>query len=157
MTALKHSEWWSLPSAQRDAILWRLNSFFSVRAERLLEPHLREHATSSAIALIRAQMRAEAAQFAAEKGDPLPPLWVDARMGHDRLKLDISAPRHRHDCDECSFLGRFDEYDLYACTKGPMPTVIARYGDEGRHYKSGAALAAVDTALAEAARREQGR
>jgi len=50
-------------------------------------------------------------------------------------KVEIS--RHRHDCDECHFMGLHDvgerEYDLYFC-----PTsrdLIARYGYDG-DYKS---------------------
>lgn len=46
-------------------------------------------------------------------------------------------PRFIHDCDECTFLGRYEgagtNYDLYYCGD----TVIARYGSEGSCYTSG--------------------
>ncbi len=46
--------------------------------------------------------------------------------------------RYTHDCAGCTFLGQWQEYDLYFCLQfGKIPTVIARYGDEGREYISG--------------------
>ena len=51
------------------------------------------------------------------------------------------APLYAHDCDRCTFLGRFDmagdTYDLYYCPQTSFPTVIARYGNEGWEYFSG--------------------
>jgi hypothetical protein len=57
-------------------------------------------------------------------------------------------PRYVHDCDGCTFLGQFEEYDLYACDN----TVIARRSDEGSDYKSGLVfgITRVDAHLAEA-------
>jgi len=73
-------------------------------------------------------------------------------------------PVYTHDCTKCVLLGRYEtttgvvpnftpsdeqwertfaantkkEYDLYFCGKqADLPTVIARYGDEGSHYVSG--------------------
>jgi hypothetical protein len=51
-------------------------------------------------------------------------------------------PVHKHDCDECTYLGfsRYDttHFDLYFCEQsGGLPTVIARWGDEGPKYISG--------------------
>jgi hypothetical protein len=57
--------------------------------------------------------------------------------------LAISAdysPRFRHNCDACIFIGRLDmaegRHDLYFC-KIRIPTVIARFGDNGPDYMSG--------------------
>jgi len=44
--------------------------------------------------------------------------------------------RFTHDCDDCIFLGQYNEFDLYFCPK-ESTTVIARYGDEGGDYHSG--------------------
>lgn len=59
-------------------------------------------------------------------------------------------PTYRHDCVACTFLGCFRGHDLYYCEQHGLPTVIARYGDEGSAYTSGMALADVDPILAEA-------
>jgi hypothetical protein len=51
-------------------------------------------------------------------------------------------PRWEHDCFDCTWLGPWQDADLYACITGYGPdhlkieTVIARYGPEGE-YKSG--------------------
>jgi len=46
---------------------------------------------------------------------------------------EYKGPRHEHDCECCSFLGRYNEFDLYFCsTKGP--TIIARYGALEQYY-----------------------
>jgi len=46
--------------------------------------------------------------------------------------------RFSHDCKACTPLGQFEEYDLYHCMQGgSMPTVLARYGNEGPEYVSG--------------------
>lgn len=60
--------------------------------------------------------------------------------------------RHQHDCDKCISLGEHNEYDLYYCEQGGLPTVIARFGPEGE-YKSGMCFILVDPDLKEAARR----
>lgn len=46
------------------------------------------------------------------------------------------TPRHRHDCADCIYRGAIDGFDIYTCPQGG-PTVVARYGDEGREYASG--------------------
>ena len=47
-------------------------------------------------------------------------------------------PRYTHSCSKCTFLGQYNEYDLYHCIQvGGMPTVIARYSDDGPDYMSG--------------------
>lgn len=54
----------------------------------------------------------------------------------------METPQHKHDCDNCTFLGRFTNndicpnYDLYYCPQGNIPTLIARWG-EGPCYFSG--------------------
>lgn len=50
--------------------------------------------------------------------------------------------RYEHDCESCTFVGVFGNYDLYTCPQGdpPHPTVVARYGDEGQEYMSGSKL-----------------
>ena len=53
----------------------------------------------------------------------------------------MSEPRFAHDCDECELLGVFNDFDLYFCTKQPMPTVIARWGNTGPDYTSGIEIA----------------
>lgn len=56
-------------------------------------------------------------------------------------------PQYQHDCDECTFLGQYGNYDLYFCTQGGgyrSPTVIARYGNDGPEYTSGMIFAGSD-------------
>jgi len=50
-------------------------------------------------------------------------------------------PKFKHDCSACTFLGHFNENDLYHCTQSVSPTVIARYGDNGSAYSSGLVFA----------------
>jgi hypothetical protein len=65
-----------------------------------------------------------------------------------------SSRRFQHDCDACTYLGEFRGQDLYFCDECSVgPTVIARYGSDGRQYTSGMELAAVDPLLGEAQRR----
>jgi hypothetical protein len=61
--------------------------------------------------------------------------------------------RYQHDCEQCVPLGEYNEFDLYFCPQGGMPTVVARYGNAGKDYNSGLELAAYDIHLAEAKRR----
>jgi hypothetical protein len=49
----------------------------------------------------------------------------------------MKTKRFTHDCDNCEFLGQFNEYDLYYCEDAFEPTVVARYGDDGPEYTSG--------------------
>lgn len=51
-------------------------------------------------------------------------------------------PRFKHDCESCVPLGEYTDsegsFDLYYCGQGGwMPTVIARFGDDGPDYLSG--------------------
>lgn len=55
----------------------------------------------------------------------------------------MMEPKFTHDCNECVFLGHEDNHDLYWCGES-IPfnwTVIARYGDGGPDYTSGAVFA----------------
>jgi hypothetical protein len=62
-------------------------------------------------------------------------------------------PRYPHNCQDCTYLGRLDKYDLYHCPQHGLPTVIACYGAEGA-YKSGMSFAkGIDPELSEARRR----
>jgi len=47
------------------------------------------------------------------------------------------TPRHQHDCTTCTFLGFYEDYDLYFCPQGSMPTVIARKSSKDSDYQSG--------------------
>lgn len=47
-------------------------------------------------------------------------------------------PRYTHDCEECTFLGQFQEYDLYVCPVSLLGgTYIVRYSSDGPDYQSG--------------------
>lgn len=57
--------------------------------------------------------------------------------GHHRPSEEHTR-RYEHDCDVCSFLGQYKDADLYVCAVGKrIPTVIARYSDDGHDYASG--------------------
>jgi hypothetical protein len=66
---------------------------------------------------------------------------IQASAGYDPGRED--APLYRHDCDNCTFLGRFDDnerlviFDLYYCPQSTLATVVARFGDESHEYLSG--------------------
>jgi len=49
--------------------------------------------------------------------------------------------KYKHDCQKCIFLGQYEFkgeiYDLYFCEQDGLPTVIARYGNDGPEYISG--------------------
>jgi hypothetical protein len=48
-----------------------------------------------------------------------------------------SGPLWAHDCTRCTFLGHFEEHDLYVCVgrQDVGPTVIARYGPNEDCYE----------------------
>ena len=75
-----------------------------------------------------------------------------------------SAPLFRHGSDCCVFVGttqcsglknKSHSYDLYVCNNGPIPTVIARYGDKGDEYISGIPFVGMSEPLTEAFKRAQ--
>jgi hypothetical protein len=75
-------------------------------------------------------------------------------------KADEDMPQFGHDCNGCTFLGRFSGYDLYHCEDaGPkyLPTVVARWSSYGPNYKSGIQGAEHDPELREAVRRAKER
>ncbi len=45
-----------------------------------------------------------------------------------------------HDCNDCVYLGSDENNDFYFC-EGGVPTVIARFGNDGWEYYSGFAAA----------------
>jgi len=67
----------------------------------------------------------------------------------------MDQPRFDHGCPRCTFLGQWNEFDLYFCPQGSLPTVIARRSSEGPDYTSGMALAHLCPELGEARRRAQ--
>lgn len=58
--------------------------------------------------------------------------------------------RYTHDCDKCVSLGQDGNADLYFCEQMGMPTVIARFSNEGGDYISGLAFAEHDRHIREA-------
>lgn len=65
------------------------------------------------------------------------------------------TPLYKHHCANCTYLGDWEykgqRHDLYHCPQLGIPTVIARYGDEGPAYTSG--MSSPYPALVEARRR----
>ncbi len=64
--------------------------------------------------------------------------------------------RFKHDCERCHYLGHYNPTnlhdtdpfcDLYFCTGAVLPTVIARYGNDGPEYTSGLFEGLQDPAL----------
>lgn len=60
-------------------------------------------------------------------------------MIDDRMKDILKGPVFLHDCEDCVFLGHYEEHDLYFCPKeaGSEGTVIARWSGNGPDYASG--------------------
>lgn len=74
--------------------------------------------------------------------------------GDQFFSAEESPPQFKHDADCCTFLGRHLGNDLYFCSQGGnLPTVIARYGNEGSDYNSGLPVAHLVPALTEAKKR----
>ena len=69
----------------------------------------------------------------------------------------IEEPMYQHDCNSCTFLGTYQNHDLYVCGD-TIPTVIARDGNEPQENSSGLDFAKPGTVLGEALKRacEQG-
>jgi hypothetical protein len=53
------------------------------------------------------------------------PRWV--RLLYE-FELTAQTPQHKHDCEGCVFLGRWNRFDLYVCANGKKP-IGYRYGD----------------------------
>lgn len=85
-------------------------------------------------------------------------------VDNNEMKLPTERPRFRHDCERCTFLGRFVSEDLpagcdlYFCLQvADFPTVLARTSDNPLSYISGLGLADTIPELGEAKRRAQER
>lgn len=89
-------------------------------------------------------------------------LAVEHNMQADRVLPTLKAlpivgkPIHKHDCNCCTFLGNSKDeqydFDLYYCPQGGMPTLIARFGENG-DYVSGMSFADTIPVLGEAKER----
>lgn len=83
-------------------------------------------------------------------------------MNEQRLhtEMKVVGPVFTHDCESCRFLGHYDGNDLYYCHPKTqlLPTVVARFGDDGPEYTSAVPVLQLHPSLAEAARlaRSQG-
>jgi len=55
-----------------------------------------------------------------------------------QLRRNKMAPKYKHDCSQCTFLGHFANHDVYVCQiQGEsLTSLIARYGDDGPEYAS---------------------
>lgn len=68
-------------------------------------------------------------------------------------QITSEQPRYQHDCEKCVWLGRYNEYDLYACGKPStegndeilekviVNSIIARRSSKPEDYKSGTCFA----------------
>lgn len=75
---------------------------------------------------------------------------VIQKLGYENLKVALELfsefkeikekPQYTHDCNNCIFLGQYENFDLYYCNI-TNETVIARYGNEGSEYMSGIGFA----------------
>jgi hypothetical protein len=85
--------------------------------------------------------RTKLRQQQADESIPTHPLALLELADQAQLRAEILKsnpnPRYVHDCDRCTFLGRWREYDLYFCPQTGIPTVLARYSDMGQDYTSG--------------------
>lgn len=49
----------------------------------------------------------------------------------------MTKPRYQHDCIACHFLGRFEDSDLYVCSRSKtLASLIARQSSDGPDYSS---------------------
>lgn len=70
---------------------------------------------------------------------------------NEQLVPRSADPLFQHDCERCTFLGSYQEQDLYHCLQSNLgPTVIARRSSEGSDYSSGFIFVQRDPALREA-------
>jgi|JFJP01.1.fsa_nt_gi hypothetical protein len=53
----------------------------------------------------------------------------------------LTKPRFKHDCTECTYLGRHNGKDLYHCTQVGNPTIIVRHSNHPAEYVSGMVFA----------------
>jgi hypothetical protein len=77
-----------------------------------------------------------------------PQIALDSMTDHQFM------PVFKHTCEECIFLGRYQEHDLYICSSEANRKIIsARYGNEGQEFLASFIEAGVRFQLAEAKRR----
>ena len=60
----------------------------------------------------------------------------NVKKENEGVKLQRVVMRYTHDCEDCVPLGQFQENDIYYCDQSgfDVPTVIARYGNDGSEY-----------------------
>lgn len=64
-----------------------------------------------------------------------------------------TTPRYEHEDVCCTYLGQFEEFDLYVCgTANGTGTYLARDGDDGSDYHSGKAFVGLFPPITEAHR-----
>ena len=69
--------------------------------------------------------------------ESLKKLYAPAIVEFDLLEINMTK-QFEHDCEGCTFLGQYKKWDLYHCMDfGTIPTLIARWGDEGPENTSG--------------------
>ena len=52
------------------------------------------------------------------------------------MSITPNAPRWKHDCGNCQFVGIKGQEDVYVCHKQHMLEIVIRYGDLGPEYWS---------------------
>jgi len=57
-------------------------------------------------------------------------------VGADMTNV-TNEPKFKRNGADCTFLGHFNNHDLYYSDQAGLPTVIARYGNDGDQYTSG--------------------
>jgi hypothetical protein len=108
---------------------------------RKLTPQTRRAIKGEVVSIVAAAM---------DDDDPVP-IYV-AIDDADPNRITIESPRYEHDCHHCVFLGRFEEWDLWAHPVVPK-TIIARRSSDPADYVSGLQLRNELPALAECYRR----
>ena len=50
----------------------------------------------------------------------------------------MQSPTYEHHCDDCRFVGRLDDFVVYACPQHALnlPTLVLRFADEPADYMS---------------------
>lgn len=49
----------------------------------------------------------------------------------------MEKPKYKHDCNNCEFLGSFEESDLYICSDSNYASLISRESSNPSDYRSG--------------------
>lgn len=149
---IPHTSWGAMSPEQRYHYRPKLAHIGKQVAERFRL----SHATSNLLYEMRDSIRGECENRLAGSGWPVPPFWVGVEMEDDRAQVTLHLPEYQHDCDECLYLGNFNDHDLYRCRRGMVPTFVARFGSEQQMYKKGAQFVRLDPEINEACRRNGG-